>query len=45
MPDKRKALREMARVLKPDGRLQIGDILVDKEVPASAKEKIELWTG
>jgi SAM-dependent methyltransferase len=45
MPDKRKALREMARVLKPAGRLQIGDILVDKEVPASAKEKIELWTG
>ena len=45
MPDKRKALGEMARVLKPGGRLQIGDILVDKEVPQSAKEKIDLWTG
>jgi SAM-dependent methyltransferase len=45
MPDKRKALREMVRVLKPAGRLQVGDILVDREVPASAKEKIELWTG
>lgn len=45
MPDKRAALREMARVLKPEGRLQIADILVNKEVPASAKEKIDLWTG
>ena len=45
MPDKRKALGEMARVLKPGGRLQIGDILVEKEVPQSAKEKIDLWTG
>ena len=45
MPDKRKALGEMARVLKPGGRLQIGDILVDKEVPQSATEKIDLWTG
>ena len=45
MPDKRAALQEMARALKPGGRLQIGDILVQKEVPASAKEKIDLWTG
>jgi SAM-dependent methyltransferase len=45
MPDKDAALREMARVLKPGGRLQIGDILVQKEVPRSAKEDIALWTG
>lgn len=45
MPDKLAALQEMARVLKPGGRLQIGDILVQKEVPASAKRKIDLWTG
>jgi SAM-dependent methyltransferase len=45
MPDKVAALTEMARVLKPGGRLQIGDILVDREVPQSAKEKIDLWTG
>jgi arsenite methyltransferase len=45
MPDKPAALKEMARVLKPRGRLQIGDILVKKAVPASAKRKIDLWTG
>ena len=45
MPDKDAALREMARVLKPGGRLQIGDILVQKPVPQSAKEDIALWTG
>jgi arsenite methyltransferase len=45
MPDKAAALQEMARVLGPDGRLQIGDILVQKAVPASAKRKIDLWTG
>lgn len=45
MPDKPAALAEMARTLKPGGRLQIADILVDKPVPDSAKENIDLWTG
>ncbi len=45
MPDKHEALGEMARVLKPGGRIQIGDILVDRPVPENEKEKIELWTG
>jgi arsenite methyltransferase len=45
MPDKAAALEEMARVLKSGGRLQIGDILVQKAVPESAKRKIDLWTG
>jgi arsenite methyltransferase len=45
MPDKAAGLQEMARVLQPNGRLQIGDILVQKEVPDSAKQNIDLWTG
>lgn len=45
MPDKDAALREMARVLKADGRLQIADILVEKPVPDDAKRQIDLWTG
>jgi len=44
-PDKAAALGEMHRALKPGGRLQIADILVQQPVPASAKRKIDLWTG
>jgi len=44
-PDKAAALGEMQRALKPGGRLQIADILVQKPMPASAKRKIDLWTG
>jgi len=44
-PDKQAVFREMYRVLKPGGRIQVGDILVHKEVPQEAKDDIELWSG
>ena len=44
-PDKDEIFMEMNRVLKPGGRLQIADILVDKPIPESAKRNIDLWTG
>ena len=36
---------EWARVLKPGGRLQIGDILISREVPQSALDDISKWTA
>ncbi|MEK7402976.1 MAG: methyltransferase domain-containing protein [Gemmatimonadota bacterium] len=44
-PDKYSGLQEMARVLQPGGRLQIGDILVQKTVGEKAKRDIGLWKG
>ena len=44
-PDKVATLREIARALKPGGRLQIADIVVHREVPQDAKDDIDLWSG
>ncbi len=45
MPDKSVPLKEMQRVLKTMGRLQIGDILVQEELSESDKRDIDLWSG
>lgn len=44
-PDKKKTLGEWARILKPSGRLFIGDIVVSKPLPQEALDDISLWTG
>lgn len=43
--NKEKTLIEWRRVLKPGGRLQIGDILVATPLPDDALDDISLWTG
>ena len=45
VPDKAAAFAEIHRVLKPGGRLQIADIMVQRPVSEAAKTRIDLWTG
>lgn len=44
-PDKLGVYKEIHRVLKPGGRMNITDICVEKPVPAGALKDIDLWTG
>jgi arsenite methyltransferase len=45
VPNKLAAYSEIARVLKPGGRVQVADICVELEVPEPARHDIDLWTG
>lgn len=44
-PDKQQVFREILRVLRPGGRIQLGDILVHRDVPQDARDDIALWSG
>lgn len=44
-PNKEQAFSEAYRVLKPGGRLQMADIVVQRDVGEDARNNIELWTG
>jgi arsenite methyltransferase len=44
-PDKDAVCREVARILKPGGRMMIADMCIDKPIAESALRDIDLWTG
>ena len=44
-PDKVAVMKEIARVLRPGGRIQIADIFVQRPVDQEAKDDIGLWSG
>ena len=44
IPKKEKTIRDWARLLKPGGRLYIGDIMVSERKPQEALDDISLWT-
>jgi SAM-dependent methyltransferase len=45
VPDKKKAFREVFRVLKTGGRIMISDIVLSKELPERIRESLELYVG
>jgi len=45
VPEKERAFQEIARVLRPGGRIQIADIVVDNELDEDIRRNIDLWTG
>lgn len=45
VPEKEKAFAEIWRVLRPRGRLQLADVVVDVELTEDARSNIDLWAG
>jgi len=45
VPEKEKAFIEIRRVLRPGGRLQLADIVLDAELGEDVRRNIDLWTG
>jgi ubiquinone/menaquinone biosynthesis C-methylase UbiE len=45
VPEKRAAIAQMRRVLKPGGRVQIADIVLGVELTEDERQDIDLWAG
>ena len=45
VPEKERAIGEIARVVKPGGRARIADIVIGQRLPASVVGNVDLWTG
>src|SRR5262245_1466845 len=45
VPEKGRAVAEIARILKPGGRVQIADIVIGKVLSDDCLRDIDLWTG
>ena len=43
--DKDAVLREAFRVLKPNGRFAVSDVVIRGDVPAAVRRSMELWVG
>ena len=45
IPDKDAVFSEIARALRPGGRIQLADVTIQRPVSEEGKRNIDLWTG